>query len=439
VTTSVDTLIHAGWIIPIEPENTVLREHSLAIRDGLIVDILPTKAAQSTYRAAAEHRLTQHVLCPGFVNAHTHAAMNLLRGIADDLPLMAWLQNHIWPAEGKWVNEEFVYDGTRLAIAEMLRSGTTCVNDMYFFPDAAARAYKESGIRASIGLVIIDFPTAWARNAQEYIDKGLALRDHYRSHPLITTALAPHAPYTVSDEPLKRIRVLADELDMPIHMHVHETADELDQSLQHHALHPLERLQRLGLLSPRFLAVHMTQLTAHEIKLVADTGTHVLHCPESNMKLASGICPVPALLDAGVNVALGTDGASSNNDLDMFGEMRSATLLAKVALRDATAVPAHRVLRMATLNGAKALWLDQWIGSLVPGKSADLIAINLNRIETQPVYHPISQLVYAASRDQVTDVWVHGKQLMNDRRLLTLDEQSILSKTQEWRQRIGGQ
>ena len=438
MTISVDTLLHAGWIIPIEPDNTVLHLHSIAIRDGMIVDILPTTEAQKKYQAPRAQAFPHHVICPGFVNAHTHAAMNLLRGIADDMPLMAWLQNHIWPAETKWVNEEFVYDGTRLAIAEMLRSGTTCVNDMYFFPDAAARAFRETGIRACIGLVIIDFPTAWAGNPQEYIDKGLNLRDHYRSHPLITTALAPHAPYTVSDAPLKRIRVLADELDMPIHMHVHETADELDQSLQHHAVHPLERLHRLELLSPRFLAVHMTQLSAHEIKLVADTGTHVLHCPESNMKLASGICPVSALLAAGINVALGTDGASSNNDLDMFGEMRSATLLAKVATQDASTVPAHTVLRMATLNGAKALGLDHLIGSLKPGKSADIIAIDMQRIETLPVYHPISQLVYAAARDQVTDVWVHGKHLMKARRLLTLDEQDVIAKTTDWQQRIKG-
>ncbi len=433
----IDTLLNARWVIPVEPDNTVLEHHSLAISGGRIVDVLPTSEAATRFSAKNTLDLDRHALIPGLVNAHTHASMSLLRGIADDLPLMEWLQGHIWPAESKWVSAEFVYEGTQLAIAEMLRSGTTCFNEMYFFPDEAARAAINAGMRACIGLIVIDFPTVWAKDADEYIHKGLALHDRFRNNPLITTAFAPHAPYTVSDGPLSRIVTIAEELDIPIHMHVHETADELSQSLQQHESHPLARLERLGLLTPRLLAVHMTQLTDQEIADFAQAGAHVLHCPESNMKLASGFCPVGKLLAAGINVALGTDGAASNNDLDMLGEMRSSALLAKVVAGDPI-VPAHTALRMATLNGAKALGLDGVTGSLVPGKAADVVAIDLARIETQPLYHPISQIVYAASREQITDVWVAGRHLLKDRALTTLDEQALLEKSARWAGRIGG-
>jgi len=431
----VDTLIHARWIIPVEPEG-VLEHHCLAIHAGRIVDLLPGDQAGQRYQAAQTVHLNDHALIPGLVNAHTHAAMSLLRGLADDLPLMEWLNKHIWPAESAWVSAEFVQDGTQLAIAEMLRSGTTCFNDMYFFPDVTAKVASQCGMRASVGLIFIDFPSAWAGSPDEYLDKGLAVHDAYHDHPLIKTTFAPHAPYSVSDAPLRKIVTLAEELDIPINMHVHETADEIAHSLEHYQVRPLQRLQDLGLLSPRLLAVHMTQLTDTEITEFAATGGHVLHCPESNLKLASGFCPVDKLIKAGINVALGTDGAASNNDLDMFGEMRSAALLAKAVSGDATSVPAATALRMATLNGARALDLDTEIGSLRPGKSADITAVYLGGIETQPVYDPISQLVYAAGRDHVTDVWVAGQRLLNNRALTTLDETEILRKTQQWRDRI---
>ncbi len=431
----VDTLIHARWIIPVEPEG-VLEHHCLAIHAGRIVDLLPGDQAARRYQTAQTVHLNDHALIPGLVNAHTHAAMSLLRGLADDLPLMEWLNKHIWPAEGAWVSAEFVQDGTQLAIAEMLRSGTTCFNDMYFFPDATAKVASHCGMRASVGLIFIDFPSAWAGTPDEYLDKGLAVHDAYRDHPLIKTAFAPHAPYSVSDAPLRKIATLAEELDIPINMHVHETADEIAHSLAHYQVRPLQRLRDLGLLSPRLLAVHMTQLTDTEITEFAATGAHVLHCPESNLKLASGFCPVDKLLKAGVNVALGTDGAASNNDLDMFGEMRTAALLAKAVSGDATSVPAATALRMATLNGARALDLDAEIGSLRPGKSADITAVYLSGIETQPLYDPLSQLVYAAGRDHVTDVWVAGQRLLNNRALTTLDETEILRKVQQWRARI---
>ena len=434
---SIDTLIHARWIVPVEPEGSVCEHHSLAIHEGRIRDLLPTDQARARYKATLEHELGQHLLIPGLVNAHTHAAMTLLRGLADDLPLDEWLNRHIWPAESRWVNEEFVHDGTQLAIAEMLRSGTTCFNDMYFYPDVTARVAAHCGMRASVGLIVLDFPTVWAQGADEYISKGLVVHDRYRDDPLISTVFAPHAPYTVSDKPLEHLRVLADELDIGIHMHVHETADEIRNAIELTGKRPLQRLQELGLVSPALLAVHMTQLTRDEIQGFAASGGHIVHCPESNMKLASGFCPVTELAAAGVNIALGTDGAASNNDLDMIGELRTAALLCKAVSRDASALPAHRALRMATLNGARALGLGEASGSLVAGKWADVTAVHLATIETQPLYDPVSQLVYACGREQVSDVWVAGQQLLRQRRLTTLDSNEILDRAHDWRVRIG--
>ncbi len=433
---AIDTLIHARWIIPVEPDNTVLDYHSIAIHEGRIIALLPTTQATATYHADTTFSLNEHALIPGLVNAHTHAAMSLFRGLADDLPLMEWLNNHIWPAEGAWVNAEFAHHGTQLAIAEMLRGGTTCFNDMYFFPDETARTAEECQMRATVGLIVIDFPTVWAASADEYINKGLALHDRYRSHPLIHTAFAPHAPYTVSNAPLDKIRTYADEMDIPIHMHIHETVDEINQGLTHYKTRPLQRLGQLGLLSPHLIGVHMTQLADDEINRYAATGAHVVHCPESNLKLASGFCPVQKLVNAGVNVAIGTDGAASNNDLDMFSEMRTAALLGKAVANDASAVSAATVLRMATLNGARALGWDEDIGSLLPGKAADITAVHLGGIETQPIYHPVSQLAYATGRDKVTDVWVAGKHLLKNRVLTTLDERAILKNAQTWREKI---
>ncbi|TAM47455.1 MAG: TRZ/ATZ family hydrolase [Gammaproteobacteria bacterium] len=432
----IDTLIHARWIIPVEPDHRVLEHHALAIDKGRIVAIIDSREATARYRANETINLSEHALIPGLVNAHTHAAMSLFRGLADDLPLMDWLNHHIWPAEGKWVSPEFVRDGTELAMAEMLKSGTTCFNDMYFFPDATARAAQAAGMRACVGLILIDFPSAWAATPQEYLHKGLQLHDDLKHDGLVTTAFAPHAPYTVADAGLEKVRMYADELDIPVHMHVHETAHEVEQAQTASGKRPLERLSGLGLMSPRLLAVHMTQLIDGEFAALAQANVNVVHCPESNLKLGSGVCPVPKLLAAGVNVALGTDGAASNNDLDMLGELRTAALLAKGASLDPTAVPAHTALRLATLHGAKALGRDAEFGSLIPGKAADVTAIDLSDLSTQPVYDPISQIVYSATREQVTDVWVAGKRLLADRQLTTLDENAIRRKAQEWRDKI---
>jgi 5-methylthioadenosine/S-adenosylhomocysteine deaminase len=432
----VDLLIQARWIIPVEEDSASYENHALVINHGKIIDLLPSSLAESKYQASTVEKLHSHALMPGLINSHTHASMTLMRGIADDLPLMEWLQNHIWPLEQKWMSEAFVRDGTDLAIAEMIRGGTTCFNDMYFFPNVTAHQAIQHGIRASVGLIIIDFPTVWAENSESYIEKGLALHEQLRHEPLITTPFAPHAPYTVSNEPLIKARTFADELELQIHMHLHETLHEVQEQQQKTSQTPIQRLHDLGLLSPSFMAVHMTQLSDEDISLIAETGTHIIHCPESNLKLASGFCPVSKCIDAGINVALGTDGAASNNDLDMFGEMRTAALLAKGVSGDASAVPAMTALKMATINGAKALGIDNITGSLSIGKQADIIAIDLEQLETQPLYHPVSQIVYVASRQQVTDVWVAGKRLLKQRNLTTINSDDLKIKIATWHEKL---
>ena len=432
----IDLLLQARWLITVNSNNDVLEDHCLAIDNGIIVDILPTQQAMQQYTATLHHKLDEHALIPGLINSHTHAAMNLFRGLADDLPLMEWLQSHIWPAEQAHTNQNFVRIGSTLAIAEMLRSGTTCFNDMYFFADETAKVASEIGIRACLGLIVIDFPTVWANDADEYISKGIQLHDQLRNNPLLTTAFAPHAPYTVSDAPLQKILSLSEELDIPVHMHIHETADEVNSAVKETDTRPLQRLEKLGALTPKLISVHMTQLNEDDVKSIASQGSHVIHCPESNQKLASGLCPVQKLIDAGVNVALGTDGAASNNDLDMLGEMRSAALLGKITSMDAQAVNATTALRMATINGAKALGLEAVTGSLEIGKAADITAIDLNTIETQPIYDPVSQIVYATGREQVTDVWVAGKQKLKDRELINIDEKTLLAEVQIWQKQI---
>jgi 5-methylthioadenosine/S-adenosylhomocysteine deaminase len=433
---SIDTLLSARWIIPVEPDSCILSNHALAIQQGHVRELLPKAQAEAKYRPIHRLDLPHHALIPGLVNAHTHAAMNLLRGLADDLPLMEWLNQHIWPAENRWVSEKFVYDGTLSALTEMLRGGITCFNDMYFFPEVTAAAVRQCGMRACVGLIVIDFPSTWAKSTEEYLNKGLALQTELADDPLLSTAFAPHSPYAVSDATLSKIATLAAERQIPIHIHVHETAVEVEQSNQQRGCRPLQRLKDLGLVSSRLLAVHMTQVEPDEIALLANAGAHVVHCPESNMKLASGFCPLARLEDAGINVALGSDGAASNNDLNLFSEMRSAALLGKAVAGNAAALPAHRILRMATLNGARALGLEGEIGSLEPGKWADIAAVDLGTLEAEPVYNPISQLVYATSRQQVTDVWIAGRQLLKDRTLTTLDSDAILRQVQAWQRTI---
>jgi len=433
----IDLLINARWIIPVVPEAVALENHSVAIADKRIHAILPSSDARERFPAARVVDLDQHVLIPGLINAHGHAAMSLFRGIADDIPLKNWLEEHIWPLEGRFVSEEFVYQGAELAVAEMLRGGTTCFADMYFFPDAVARVATSAHIRVQLTSPVLDFPTVWAQNPEEYIFKATELHDDYRNSELVHTAFGPHAPYTVSDAPLNKISTLAEELDLPIHMHIHETLAEVEEAVQKTGKRPLQRLAELGLLSPRMVCVHATQLEDDEIELIHTTGAHVVHCPESNLKLASGFCPVDKLLQAGVNVALGTDGCACNNDLDMFSEMKTAALLAKGVARDASALPAHQALQMATINSARALGLDDSIGSIEPGKFADLTAIRLDTLNALPLYNPFSHLVYSTQASQVSDVWVGGKAVLQKGQLTTMEYRAVQDTGLHWQQKIG--
>ena len=431
-----DFIIEAGWVVPVVPHGVVLEDHAVAVTGGAIVALLPTAEMRTRYVSAETVSRPQAALIPGFVNAHTHNPMTLLRGIADDLPLMEWLQNHIWPVEAAVIGPEFVADGVTLAVAEMLRGGTTCANENYFFPDVQAAVYKRLGFRARVGLPVIDFPTAWAKTSDEYFDRAVEVHDQWRDDELVSTAFAPHAPYTVSDANFERVRMLADQLDVPVHLHTHETAQEIEESLKQHGQRPLARLDRLGVVNDRLIAVHMTQLTDAEISLCAERGVSVVHCAESNLKLASGFCPVCKLQHAGVNLAIGTDGCASNNDLDMFGETRTAALLAKAVAGNASALDAASALRAATLGGARALGFDARIGSVEVGKQADLACVDLGSLEAQPLHHVISQLVYATGRHQVSDVWVGGRAKLRQRMLVDIDAEAIVANARQWRERI---
>lgn len=430
-----DLIIEARWVVPVEPAGAVLEHHAVAVRDGAIAALLPASEA-TAWEASERIQLPEHALLPGLINAHGHAAMTLLRGYADDLPLMPWLEQHIWPAEGAHVSERFVEDGTRLAMAEMLLAGTTTFSDMYFFPEVVAELVQRSGMRCQLTFPVFDFPTAWGSGADDYISRGLALRDACKARSRIEVAFGPHAPYTVSEATLARIATYAAELDMGVHIHLHETRGEVLQAVEATGERPVDTLQRIGLLGPRTQCVHMTDLGAQDIATVAASGAHVVHCPQSNMKLASGACPVTALRAAGVNVALGTDGAASNNDLNLFNEMHSAALLAKLRESDATALPAQDALEMATLAGARALGIEDRVGSLLPGKRADLIAVSFQNPWQQPVYNPISQLVYASTGAEVTHSWVDGQALVAERRLTTLNLDDTLMRAREWAGKI---
>ncbi|MBB5877397.1 MULTISPECIES: TRZ/ATZ family hydrolase [unclassified Xanthomonas] len=433
---SCDLLIEAGYVVPIEPHAVVLEDHAVAVRGSEIVAVLPTAEARTRFAATRTVSRPDAALLPGLVNAHTHNPMTLLRGIADDLPLMVWLQQHIWPVETAVIGPEFVADGTALAIAEMLRGGTTCANENYFFADVQAAVYKQHGFRARVGTVIIDFPTAWAKTSDEYFARACEVHDQWRDDPLVGIAFAPHAPYTVNDANFERVRMLSDQLEVPVHLHTHETAQEIADSLKQYGQRPLARLDRLGLVNDRLIAVHMTQLTDAEIHLCAERGVSVVHCPESNLKLASGFCPACALQRAGVNLAIGTDGCASNNDLDMFSENRTAAILAKAVANDATALDAASTLRAATLGGARALGFGEKIGSIEPGKQADLICVDLSALETQPLHNVLSQLVYATGRQQVSDVWIAGQPKLSQRVLVDMDVDALVANARQWRERI---
>ncbi len=434
---AVDTLIFARWILPVVPAGTVLEHHALAMSGGRIQAILPAEQARQL-SANKVLELGEHLLMPGLINSHGHAAMTLFRGMANDMPLEQWLNDHIWPAEGQWVNEEFVRDGVNLATAEMIRCGVTCFSDMYFFPNVAAAAATSAGMRAQLAFPIFEFPSAWGQGPDDYIHKGLQLRDDLKNNGLVDIAFGPHAPYTVGDAAMERVATLAAELETSIQIHTHETAGEVADAVAQSGQRPLARLAERGLLGPKTQCVHLTCIDDEDIRLLADFGSHAVHCPESNLKLASGFSPVQRFLDAGINVALGTDGAASNNDLDLMGEMRTAALLAKAVAGNAAALPEHTAIALATLNGARALGMDERIGSLEVGKEADVIAIDLSRLEQQPIFDPVSQLVYTNVSNCVSHSWIRGRQVMDNRQLLTLDSDDIIRRANAWRDRIKG-
>ncbi len=430
-----DLRLDAAWIVPVDRAGA-LPQHALIVERGRIVAALPAAEADRRYAARRRVALPRHALIPGLVNAHTHAAMALFRGIADDVPLSVWLEQHIWPREGRFAAPDFVHDGAALAAAEMLKGGITCCNDMYFFPDATARAFLATGMRAMLGLPVLDFPTPYASDPDAYLQNGLAVRDEFKHEPRLAFSLSPHAPYTVGDPAWEKTITYARQLDLPIQTHLAETADEVAASRAAHGASPLARLHRLGATGPGFIAIHAVHLDAADVDLLATHGGHVVHCPASNMKLGCGIAPIARYRARGINVALGTDGAASNNRLDLFGEMRLAALLAKVATGDPSALPAADVLHAATLAGATALGLDADLGSLTPGKLADVVAVDLGALEATPCYDPVSHLVHVVGRDAVTDVWVGGEHLVVDRVLATVDEAALLARARLWQERL---
>lgn len=432
----VDAILYCRWVIPVVPHNVAYGNHAIILNKGKIVAVIPQDQVSDSYAANHIRHLDDHAVLPGFVNAHTHSPMVLFKGSADDLPLMKWLNEHIWPAETKWLNGEFIQDGTELALAEMIKNGTTCFNEHYYFPEIMAATTKAAKMRACIGPTIINFPTNWSKDENDAFRKFQDFLKEYQRDPLLTISLAPQGPYSVTDQILEKIKGVANEHHLTIHMHVQETSQEVADSLQDYGKRPLQRLHDLGLLSDRFQCVHMTQMNDSDFELLKKTQAHVIHCPESNLKLASGYCPVDKLLQGNINVALGTDSAASNNNLDMIGEMRTAALIGKTVASCASAVGAAEVIRMATLNGAKAMGLADKIGSIEAGKAADLVAINLNNFNTRPLFNPISAIVYSAMNTQITDVWVAGVPILKDQTLQTLDEQELIAKAKKWQERL---
>lgn len=433
---TVRMLINARWIIPVVPSGRVFERCSLVVQGRDIIAILPWEEAARCYRAEQTINLYDHVLIPGLINAHGHAAMSLLRGYAEDLPSAQWQQERIGPTETRHLSPDFVADGTELAMVEMIKAGTTCFADLYPFPEEVAKKVHRAHIRAQIAFPVSAEPNAWARGSDECIEKGLALRDAYRGDELISVVFGAPAPASLDEPTIKKIAVLAQELDTGVHLHLHETAAEVADSVRQHGLRPSERLQQLGLLSEQTRCVHMTQVDDTDINLLQQTGAKVIHCPTSNLKLANGFCPLARLLAADITVALGTAGAASSNDLSLLEELHTAALLGKAVANDATALDAHTCLQMATLAGAQALGLDARTGSLEPGKAADIVALDLSATDCSPIYDPAVSLVHNNRAAQVTHVWMDGKALMLSGHLQTLNEREIRGKTEHWRTQL---
>jgi len=432
----VDLIIEARWLATVVRNASLLEHYSVIVKNDNILDLLPTTFARAKYTGTDTICLDEHILIPGLINLHTHAAMNLMRGIADDLPLMQWLNEHIWPAERAFVSPDYVKDASLHACAEMLGGGTTCFNDMYFFPQATAAAINQSGMRANLGLFVSEFANSYANDADDYLQKGFESHDSWRGNAMISSSIAPHAPYTVSNRTFEKIITYAEQLSIGIHTHLHETRDEINQSETQYGVRPIQRLASLGLLGPNFTAAHCVHLLPSEIDILSEHGSHIAHCPSSNLKLGSGIAPVSLMLKNNVNVGIGTDGAASNNRLDMFAEMRLAALLAKGMSEDPTAVTAHQALEMATFNAAKALGLDDQIGSIEIGKKADVVAVRLSDINISPCYDPVSHLVYTCGREHVTHTWVAGKLCYSNGLYANIEPIELKEIIQKWQPKL---
>ena len=431
-----EQLLSATWVLPIAPTHQVIDNGAIYIANGRVKDVGSLATLLQRYPHVQRQHFDQHVLMPGLVNAHGHAAMTLLRGCGEDMPLMNWLNERIWPLERALVSPEFVVDGVELACAEQIRNGVTAFADNYFYPERIAALVQKIGVRALLACPVLDFPMPGCADPKEAIAKTLKLHDDCQAYPLVNVAFGPHAPYTVSDEWLSQIATYAEELGLLVHMHVHESAHEIEESIKKYGVRPLERLENLGVLGPHFVAVHSVHLNDKDIEILKRHNVGVVHCPESNLKLASGFSPVARLMREGIRVAIGTDGAASNNDLDLLGELRTATMLGKALANDPTAMRAEDMLYMATMGGAKALGLESEIGSLEIDKSADIIAVNLSSLSMQPVFNPIYSLIYSASGHHVSDVWVAGQSLLRNGELLTINEPSLMQRIAHWQNRI---
>lgn len=429
-------IISASWIFTSNSEGQLLSDYSIVIENDKIIDLVPQDKVFDEYEANDTYQLTDHILIPGLINTHTHAAMSLFKGFADDLSLQDWLNDYIWPAEKEFINSSFVKDGSILALSEMIKSGVTTFNDMYFFPDATAEAVKELGVRSNIGLVVLDFPTNYATDPEDYLLKGFEFRDKWRNEELITTSIAPHAPYSVSDEAFTLINTYSEELSINIHTHLHETQWEIEDSIEKYGITPVQRLNNLGIIGPSLMAVHCVHLNDQDMATLAKNKVSIVHNPSSNMKLGSGIADIAKMLKQNLNISLGTDSSASNNRLDIMEEMRLAALLIKGSTKSPESFSANEAIKMATINGAKALGLESIIGSIEKNKKADLVAIDLNSIENQPIYNPLTTLVYSSSRSDVSYVWIDGEIKFKDKKLVKIDEERIIQLAKKWQRKL---
>lgn len=432
----VDLVVRGGTIVTMNERGDVIEDGAVAVHRGRIVALGKRVDIEKSYAGRETIEARGRVVMPGLINGHTHVPMTLFRGLADDLDLNEWLTKFIFPAEAKNVTEDFVRVGTRLGLAEMIRGGTTTYCDMYYFEDAIADETAKAGVRGVLGETVIDFPVADNKTFAEAMTYTEKYIEKWRGHALITPAIAPHAPYTVSEEHLKAVRDLSNRLKATIVIHVAETRKEVEDVTRDHNASPVAYLARIGFLYDRVIAAHTVHLTTEEIELLKRLGTGAVHNPQSNMKLASGVARVPEMLRSDVALGLGTDGAASNNDLDMWEEMDTAAKLHKLTTNDPRVVAAREVLEMATIRGARALHLEREIGSLERDKRADLIVVDMDALNQTPIYNVYSHLVYATKAADVRTVVIEGRVVMRDRRLLTLDEEAIKRDARAYRVRI---